>query len=172
MAGLEADISQLVRQYKVRTGQSLTIGTVESATGGRMADLLTNVPGSSEYFKGSVVAYADEVKTALLGVRTDTIRQYGAVSEQTAVEMAEAGRRLLSVDVCVSDTGIAGPSGATHNRPVGVFYIGLAAADVSFTTRQVFSGDRERNKQDAAQAALLLLRGYLLRSVGRDGSAL
>jgi PncC family amidohydrolase len=169
MAGLETEIPQLVREYKARTGQSLTIGTVESATGGRIADLLTSVPGSSEYFKGSIVAYADEVKTALLGVGTDTIAQFGAVSEQTAVAMAEAGRRLLCVDLCVSDSGIAGPSGATDDKPVGLFYLGLATRDLSSSKRHVFGGDRERNKKRAAEAALIMLKHYLLRCLGREG---
>ncbi|HUX48447.1 MAG TPA: CinA family protein, partial [Dehalococcoidia bacterium] len=113
MAELEAEIARLIREYQAKTGKSLTIGAVESATGGRIADRITNVAGSSDYFKGSVVAYSNEVKIALLGVKKATIENYGAVSEQTALEMARGGRKLLDVDICVSDTGIAGPSGDT-----------------------------------------------------------
>jgi PncC family amidohydrolase len=100
MAELEAEIARLIREYQAKTGGVLTIGTVESATGGRIVDRITNVPGSSDYFKGSVVAYSNEVKTALLGVKRKTIENYGAVSEQTALEMARGGRKLLNVDIC------------------------------------------------------------------------
>ena len=163
MAELEAEIARLIREYQAKTGKSLTIGTVESATGGRIADRITNVPGSSDYFKGSVVAYSNEVKIALLGVKKATIENYGAVSEQTAWEMAQGGRKLLDVDICVSDTGIAGPSGDTPEKPVGLFYLGLAAAGESSSQKHAFLGNREENKRDAAEAALNMLKQYLLR---------
>jgi PncC family amidohydrolase len=163
MADVEADIARLVREYQARTGRLLTIGTVESATGGRVADRITNVPGSSDYFKGSVVAYSSEVKTAVVGVKKTTLEKHGAVSEQTAVEMARGGRTLLNVDICVSDTGIAGPSGATPGKPVGLFYLGLAAGDDVFSQRHVFPASREENKRDAAEAALNMLKQYLMR---------
>jgi PncC family amidohydrolase len=166
MAKLEVEIARLIREYQAKTGKSLTIGTVESATGGKIVDRITNVPGSSDYFKGSVVAYSNEVKIALLGVKKATIENYGAVSEQTALEMARGGRKLLDVDVCVSDTGIAGPSGGTHQKPVGLFYLGLAAKDACLSQKHVFSGNRDGNKRDAAEAALNILKQYLLRSIG------
>jgi len=162
MAELGAEIAVLIREYHAKTGKLLTIGAVESATGGRIADRITNVTGSSDYFKGSVVAYSNEVKIALLGVKKTTIENYGAVSEQTAVEMAQGGRKLLNVDVCISDTGIAGPSGATPEKPVGLFYLGLAVRDTSFSHKHVFQGNREENKRDAAEAALNMLKQYLL----------
>lgn len=168
MAGLEAEISRLIREYQAKTGKSLTIGAVESATGGRIADRITNVPGSSDYFKGSVVAYSNEVKIALLGVKKATIENYGAVSEQTALEMAQGGRKLLNVDICVSDTGIAGPSGGTPEKPVGLFYLGLAAEDESLSQKHVFLGNREKNKRDAAEAALNMLKQYLLRCISKS----
>jgi len=161
MAKLELGIAKLIREYQAKTTKLLTIGTIESATGGRIADSLTNVPGSSDYFKGSLVAYSNEVKINVLGVRKATIEDYGAVSEQTAVEMAEGGRKLLDVDICISDTGIAGPSGATVEKPVGLFYLGLAAEDESLSQKHVFQGDREQNKQDATEAALTMLSQYL-----------
>jgi PncC family amidohydrolase len=169
MAKLEAEIGQLIREYQAETGTWLTIGTVESATGGRIADRITNVPGSSDYFKGSVVAYSNEVKMALLGVKKATLENYGAVSEQTALEMAQGGRKLLDVDICVSDTGIAGPSGATLEKPVGLFYLGLAAKDDSLGQKHVFPGNREGNKRDAAEGALSMLKQYLLRCVKAKG---
>ena len=169
MAKLEAEIGRLIREYQAKTGRQLTIGTVESATGGRIADRITNVPGSSDYFKGSVVAYSNEAKVALLGVKKATIEKYGAVSEQTALEMARGGRKLLDVDICVSDTGIAGPSGATPKKPVGLFYLGLAAKDGSLSRKYVFQGNREGNKRDATEAALNMLKEYLLRPVKAKG---
>jgi PncC family amidohydrolase len=169
MAELEAEIAQLIREYQAKTGKLLTIGAVESATGGRIADRITNVPGSSDYFKGSIVAYSNEVKIALLGVKRRILENYGAVSEQTALEMARGGRKLLDVDICVSDTGIAGPSGATPEKPLGLFYIGLATRDESFSQKHAFQGNREGNKRDAAEAALNMLKQYLLRCLNAKG---
>ena len=163
MAKLEAEIARLIREYQAKTGKLLTIGAVESATGGRIADRITNVPGSSDYFKGSVVAYNNEVKITLLGVKKATIKNYGAVSEQTALGMARGGRKLLDVDICVADTGIAGPSGATPEKPVGLFYLGLAARDESLSQKHTFPGNREENKRDAAEATLNMLKQYLLQ---------
>jgi PncC family amidohydrolase len=172
MAELEMEIARLIREYQAKTGKLLTIGSVESATGGRIADRITNVPGSSNYFKGSVVSYSDEVKITLLGVKKATIEDYGAVSEQTAREMARGGRKLLDVDICISDTGIAGPSGDTAEKPVGLFYLGLAARNESFSQKHAFPGNREENKRDAAEAALNMLKQYLLRCIkARVGSA-
>lgn len=163
MADLEAEIAGLIRRYRGRTGRLLTIGTVESATGGKIADRITNVSGSSDYFKGSVVAYSNEAKVKIVGVKESTIELYGAVSEETALEMAEGGRRLLNVDVCISDTGIAGPTGGTEQKPVGLFYLGLAAEGERKVERHTFRGDREANKHEAAEAALRMLTEYLAK---------
>ena len=159
------EIARLIREYQAKTGKPLTIGAVESATGGRIADRITNVAGSSDYFKGSVVAYSNEAKTSLLGVKKATFERYGAVSEQTALEMALGGRKLLDVDVCISDTGSAGPAGGTPSKPVGLFYLGLAAERTSFTQTHVFQGNREMIKRDAAEATLDLLKQYLVKCV-------
>jgi len=171
MAKLEAEIARLVREYQAKTGKSLTIGAVESATGGRIADRITNVPGSSDYFKGSVVAYSNEVKIALLGVKKTTIENYGAVSEQTAREMAQGGKKLLDVDICVSDTGIAGPSGDTPEKPLGLFYLGLVAEGESLSQKHTFPGNREENKRDAAEAALDMLKQYLMECINAIGQS-
>lgn len=165
MAKPEIEISELIRQYQAKTGKLLTIATAESATGGRVADKLTNVPGSSDYFKGSVVSYSNEAKINVLEVRKETIENYGAVSSQTAIEMAEGGKRLLGVDVCVSVTGIAGPLGATPEKPVGLFYIALSAEGENSSQKHLFHGNREENKRNAAEATLNMLRQYLLQCI-------
>ncbi|TET55945.1 MAG: CinA family protein [Dehalococcoidia bacterium] len=165
MAQLEAEIAGLIREYQAKTGKLLSIGAVESATGGRVADRITNVPGSSDYFKGSVVAYSNEAKIALLGVRKVTLENHGAVSEQTALEMAQGGRKLLNVDICVSDTGIAGPSGDTPEKPVGLFYLSLTTKNESLSQKQILKGSREQNKRDTAEAVLNMLKQYLLRYI-------
>ncbi len=156
MASLEREIGKLLKE------KGLTLGVVESATGGLLSHLITNVPGSSDYFKGSVTAYSNETKVRLLGVASPTIERFGAVSPQVAEEMAAGGRRLLLVDICLADTGIAGPGGATPEKPLGLFYIGLSHRAGTFSRKHQFSGDREQNKRQAADAALGWLREYLL----------
>jgi nicotinamide-nucleotide amidase len=161
MTALQDEIAQLLREYQAKTGKLLTIGTVESATGGRISDKITNVPGSSDYYKGSIVSYSNEAKTEIAGVKKQTLKKYGAVSSETAIEMAKGGRRLLNVDICISDTGIAGPTGATPGKPVGLFYLGLSAKETAMAKEHKFQGDREQNKQKAAETALSLLKEYL-----------
>jgi len=161
MAELADKLAQLLREYQAKTGKLLTIGTVESATGGRIGDKITNIPGSSDYYKGSIVAYSNEVKAGIAGVEEETIESYGAVSPMTAIEMAEGGRKLLKVDICISDTGIAGPTGATPGKPIGLFYIGLSAEDTTLSVEHRFRGSREKNKQKATDLALSLLIEHL-----------
>ena len=167
MEKLEIEIAEIITEYRDRTGKQLTIGTTESATGGGIADRLTNTPGSSDYFKGSVVAYSDKVKIDILGVREETIENHGAVSSQTAIEMAQGGKSLLGVDICVSDTGIAGPSGGSSEKPVGLFYIGLAARDDKFSSSYVLQGNREENKRHAVEEALNILKQYLIQYLNK-----
>lgn len=153
---LEQEIDNLLRQ------KGLTLGIVESASGGLISHRITNVPGSSDYYKGSITAYSNEVKIKVAGLREDTINRYGAVSPQVAEEMAQGGRKILAVDICLADTGIAGPSGATPGKPVGLFYIGLSHRAGTYSQKHIFHGDREQNKQSAAEAALSWLKEYLL----------
>ncbi|MFH1169745.1 MAG: CinA family protein [Chloroflexota bacterium] len=155
---LEEQVGELLRQ------RGFTLGVVESATGGVISHLLTNIPGSSDYYKGSVTAYSNGVKVGVVGVKEATINEYGAVSHQVAEEMAAGGRRLLGVDICLADTGIAGPGGATSDKPVGLFYLGLAHSGGASSRRHVFAGDREENKRLAAGTALGWLKEYLLDS--------
>lgn len=153
---LEQQIGDLLRQ------RGLTLGVVESATGGLISHRITGVPGSSGYFKGSIISYSNDVKVRLVGVSEATIRRYGAVSHQVAEEMAAGGRKTLGVDICLADTGITGPDGAVPGKPVGRFYLGMSHQSGTYSRRNDFSGDREQNKHRAAEAALEWLREYLL----------
>ncbi|MFH0769425.1 MAG: CinA family protein [Chloroflexota bacterium] len=155
MTTIEQDVGNLLRQ------KGLTLGAVESATGGLISHLVTNVPGSSDYYKGSVTAYSNEIKIKVVGVKEETIKKYGAVSSQVAKEMAQGGRKVLAVDICLADTGIAGPSGATPGKPVGLFYIGLSHQTGTYSRKHNLQGNREQNKLYAAQAALGWLKEYL-----------
>ncbi len=155
MASLEQEIGDLLRQ------KGMKLGAVESATGGLISHRITNVPGSSDYFKGSVTAYSNEIKTGVVGVKQESIDRYGAVSARVAEEMAEGGRKLLAVDICIADTGVAGPGGATPGKPVGLFFLGLSHGGKAYSRQHNFPGNRERNKQEAAEAALKWLKEYL-----------
>jgi len=156
MSSIEQEIGNLLRQ------KGLTLGVVESATGGLISHLITNIPGSSDYYKGAITAYSIETKIKVVGVKEDTINQYGVVSHQVAEEMAKGGRKILATDICLADTGIAGPSGATPGKPVGLFYLGLSHKGETFSQKHSFQGSREQNKRDAAQTALNWLREYLI----------
>jgi PncC family amidohydrolase len=134
-----------------------TVALAESCTGGLIGHRLTNVPGSSAYFLGSIVAYAYEAKEHLLGVRHQTLYEHGAVSRETAIEMARGARRSLSADVGLSVTGIAGPGGGLPDKPVGLTWVGLSQRDRDQAERFVWSGDRLANKEQSAEAALILL---------------
>jgi nicotinamide-nucleotide amidase len=155
MGALENDIVELLKI------KGLTLGIVESATGGLISHLITNVSGCSEYYKGSVTSYSNEAKTTIVGVKVATLNKYGAVSSQVAEEMAAGGKKILNVDICVADTGIAGPTGATPGKPVGLFYIGVAYNGAVFSRKYEFQGDRAQNKQSAATAALKWVKEYL-----------
>ena len=156
MTSLEQEVGNLLRQ------KGLTLGTVESATGGLISHLITNTPGSSDYYKGSVTAYSNEVKIKVVGVKEDTINKYGAVSHQVAEEMAKGGKKILAADICLADTGIAGPSGATPWKTLGLFYIGLSHQAGTCSQKHNFQGNREQNKRRAAEAALAWLKEYLI----------
>jgi nicotinamide-nucleotide amidase len=156
MTSLEQEVGNLLRQ------KGLTLGVVESATGGLISHLITNVPGSSDYYKGAITAYSNEAKIKIVGVKPDTINKYGAVSYQVAEEMAQGGRKILATDICLADTGTAGPTGATPEKPLGLFYIGLSHKTKTSSRKHNFLGNREQNKQAAAEAALGWLEQYLL----------
>ncbi len=144
------------------TDAHATIAVAESCSGGALADKLTNVPGSSRYLHSGVVAYSNEAKTTLLGVDPDIIARHGAVSPQTACAMAAGARRTAGTTYGISTTGIAGPDGATPEKPVGLVWIGLAAGDDVRAFQCFLGADRLRTKQSAAQTALDLLRRSML----------
>jgi PncC family amidohydrolase len=147
--------------HKCLLEHQLTLATAESSTGGMIATRVTNLSGSSAYMMGGVVAYADRIKQNILGVQEQTLIDYGAVSEPVAQQMAEGARRLFDTDFALSVTGIAGPTGATATKPVGLTYVGLSAADGTWVRRFVWNGSRDDNRQSAADAAFRLLLDYV-----------
>lgn len=153
---LEGAIGSLFRRCRQ------TLAVAESCTGGLVGHRLTQVPGSSDYFRGGVVAYADAIKEAVLGVPRAVLRRHGAVSPQTARAMAVGIRKLAGADLGLAITGIAGPSGGSKKKPVGLVYIGLAARGGTKVYRREFSGDRLAVKFKASQAALDLVRRHLI----------
>lgn len=138
--------------------KSFTISTAESCTGGKIAGMLTSVPGSSAYFKGSIVAYANEIKQKVLGVNINTLQKHGAVSREVVEEMSENGRSLMNTDYCIAVSGIAGPDGGTAEKPVGTVWISISSATKTETVQFIFGDNRERNILRASNAALNMLR--------------
>jgi len=143
----------LARGYK--------LATAESCTGGLVSHRITNISGSSEYFPGGMVAYSYEAKANLLGVAWDTLNAHGAVSEETALEMARSARKLFGADIGVSVSGIAGPTGGTAEKPVGTTWFGLATNDGEWARHFIWDGDREQNKRASSEAALQFVVDYL-----------
>jgi PncC family amidohydrolase len=139
----------------------LSLGLAESCTGGLVSSLITDIAGSSTYFLGGIVSYAYSAKEGVLGVRHETLLAHGAVSPQTAAEMAWGARRVLGTDIAISLTGIAGPGGGTPDKPVGLVYLHLTADDAEISERHVWDGDRVANKEASAEAALRLLIQHL-----------
>jgi PncC family amidohydrolase len=134
--------------------RGLTISVAESFTGGMIGHVITNAPGSSRYFQGGVIAYANEVKMAILGVAEKTLIAHGAVSRETVIEMARGIRSVLSTDIGISSSGIAGPGGGSAEKPVGLAWIGLSAPHQDYAEQFLFSGDRFQIKQQATQTAI------------------
>jgi len=141
--------------------RGLKLATAESCTGGLLADRLTDIPGSSDYFLGGIVAYAYEAKVALLKVSWDTLQSYGAVSSETVLEMARGACQALGADLAISVSGIAGPGGGLPNKPVGTTWFGLVTGDGEWSFQRKFDGDRMQNKAQASDTALELLADYL-----------
>ena len=138
--------------------RAYTISCAESCTGGLLTSTLTDVPGSSSYVLGSVVSYSNEVKIHILGVAEETLRTYGAVSPQTAQDMAECIRRLMRADIGVGITGIAGPGGGSTEKPVGLVYIAVADQKKTDVKEYHFLGTRAQIKKSSVQEAFLMIR--------------
>jgi PncC family amidohydrolase len=152
----------------------LTLAVAESCTGGLLGTHITNIPGSSAYFEGGVIAYSYGAKEHVLGVPASTLKEHGAVSAETAIAMASGVRQVLQTDFALAITCIAGPAGATPTKPVGLAYVGLASATGETCKRYQWLGDRWENREWAAKAALALLHEHLcaLRtSAGGDTSS-
>jgi nicotinamide-nucleotide amidase len=152
---LEKVVGQLLLKNK------LSISSAESCTGGYLAYLLTTIPGSSEYYWGSVVAYQNTVKTEILGVREETIQQFGAVSEQTVKEMAEGVRKKFRTDIGISSSGIAGPTGGTDEKPVGTIWIGYSDKNQTFGKKLMLGNDRDINVKLTCIAVFNMIRKTL-----------
>ncbi|MCX6284670.1 MAG: nicotinamide-nucleotide amidohydrolase family protein, partial [Bacteroidetes bacterium] len=153
---LEALVGKLLKE------KNCSLGTAESCTGGYIAHLLTSIPGSSAYFKGSIIAYDNNVKEQMLGIMPETIEEFGAVSEEVVTEMAIGAQSHLNVDYVIAVSGIAGPDGGTADKPVGTTWIAIATPDEVFAKQFLFSNSRDRNIRRAALQALNMLRKNLM----------
>jgi PncC family amidohydrolase len=147
--------------YEYLHVRGLKLSTAESCTGGLISHRITDVPGSSEYFSGGIVAYSYEAKASLLGVSWDTLNTKGAVSKETVLEMARGARNVLQADLAISVSGIAGPGGGTPEKPVGTTWIGLVTPDGEWTRHFIWDGNRAQNKQYSCDAALQFILDYL-----------
>jgi len=154
-ATLEEKLGELMRF------RGLKIATAESCTGGLVADRITNISGSSEYFPGGIVAYSNEVKANLLGVSWGTLNEHGAVSEETVIEMARGVRKLFNTDIGVSVSGIAGPLGGTPEKPVGTTWFGLSVNNREWARNFIWEEDRVQNKHRSSETALQFVIDYL-----------
>jgi len=153
-------ISGITGKLLQKTGSF--VATAESCTGGNIAHLYTEIPGSSAYFRGGVVAYSNEVKMAVLGVKAETLEAHGAVSRETALEMVQGVKRALNTDYGIATTGIAGPDGGSADKPVGTVWIAVSGKQETIVERFVFHHNRERNIQRSSQTALNMLRQLLI----------
>jgi nicotinamide-nucleotide amidase len=142
-----------------------TLSAAESCTGGTISAMFTSVPGSSEYYLGSVTSYANSVKTGILGVSPEIIAEHGAVSSECVAAMAEGVRKLTGSDFSVATSGIAGPGGGTNEKPVGLVWIGVSSEKGTETYNLVFKSDRKRNIERFASSAINLLRKKIIKEL-------
>ncbi len=156
---MDKPLEVLVGELLLQKG--LWLATAESCTGGLVGHLITNVSGSSNYYRGGVISYANDAKVVLLGVSPATLAHYGAVSEQTVLEMARGVRKALQADIGIAISGIAGPTGGTPEKPVGTVWVGLSASHGELVDHHVWKGDRLAVKEQSARKALELVLEYL-----------
>ena len=149
---LEAKLGIILQKKK------LTLAVAESCTGGLISNLITNIGGSSDYFKAGIVAYSNRIKQIFLGVSAKSIQKYGVVSKEVALEMAKGVRRLAKTDIGIGVTGIAGPAGGSAKKPIGLVYIALVTGKNRIVKEFRFKGPRKQIKLKASQAALNLIR--------------
>jgi PncC family amidohydrolase len=154
------------RVNTILSARGLTLALAESCTGGLISSRITDVAGSSDYFEMGFVTYSNRSKEELLGVPRGVLEAKGAVSPEVALQMAEGARRAAHVDLAVSVTGIAGPGGASDEKPVGTVYVALAAGDSAIVRKHHFTGTRLEIKRQASEEALLLLLDYLEGGAG------
>ena len=147
---------------KMLKERKLFLATAESCTGGMVAHIITSVPGSSEYYKGTVVAYSNEIKERILGVKHKTLEQYGAVSEQTVKKMVTGVLEVLNCDVAIATSGIAGPTGGTPDKPVGTIWLAAGSKDKIITKKLQLGDNRIKNIETSTIFAIDLMRKYLL----------
>ena len=149
---------------KLLNQKGATVATAESCTGGLIGNVITEVSGSSAYYKGGIVAYSNELKERLLGVRHETLEQYGAVSEETAIEMARGCLAVTGADYAIATTGISGPTGATEEKPLGLVYVAVALRNEVVCNRYVFTTTRQQHQQRTANQALFDLYKLLTKN--------
>ena len=155
MQDLIEKISRLLKEKQMK------IATAESCTGGLLGHSITNIPGSSQYYQGGVISYSNDLKMQLLGVTEETLLRHGAVSEETAREMADGLKRAVKADICIATTGIAGPGGGTAEKPVGLVYIALSANKNKRVNKYIFKGTRVENKRNTCKSAFKMVLNYL-----------
>jgi nicotinamide-nucleotide amidase len=158
----DEDDSMPVVIGKILKKEGKTMGTAESCTGGYIAHLITSIPGSSAYYRGSIVSYANDIKLDILNVSADTLKAHGAVSEETVIEMAKGAIRELKVDYAISTSGIMGPDGGSEAKPVGTVWIAVASRDQVQTRLLNLRFDRERNIRQTGHMALDFLRKFIM----------
>lgn len=141
--------------------EELTLSTAESCTAGNVSAIITMVPGSSHFYKGGIIAYSDEIKVNLLGVKAETLQNYGAVSEETVIEMAIGAMKSMNSDCAIATSGIAGPTGGTNDKPVGTVWIAAAWKDKIITMKLEGDEGRQKNIANATQKALKLMLNLL-----------
>ena len=146
-----------IQLAQVLLEKGLTLGTAESCTGGKIASLITSVPGSSAYFKGGVVSYSNEIKHSVLGVSQSDLELFGAVSEQVVRQMAIGAQHVLNTDCAIATSGIAGPDGGSIEKPVGTVWIAVSYKEKTITRKFQFSGNREENILSSANTGINML---------------
>ena len=148
------DTTVLEDFHRLALAQGITIGTAESCTGGLVGKTLTDLSGSSAYYQGGIISYANAIKEQVLGVSPETLSKHGAVSEETATEMVQGVFRVLHTDYAIATTGIAGPGGGSREKPVGLVYIGIGTPQGITVHKELFIGNRESIRQSVVEKAI------------------